>query len=232
MLGTSASSSSATTTTASADVETHVVQCRVYNLDRYGFLPIANKLLRKEVDGVWHVAIAAYGCEYWFDHQIEKQDLSTVQFARGFAPKYVYELGTTTKTQAEFEQWLKDVMDHEYNIDKYDCFQHNCHHFANDAALWLTDTCIPQWCIDHGEDGLSAVVATGADERLTRTVSNKIARIMMVSWGRYEKERFTEWEQDTGSAEDKAAASCVLPEFTKEQEKAGMVRPEVIGSNF
>ncbi len=42
---------------------------------------------------------AAYGCEYWFDHQIEKQDLSTVQFARGFAPAFVYDLGTTKCSQ-------------------------------------------------------------------------------------------------------------------------------------
>ena len=141
--------------------ERFVVQCRVYNLDRYGFIPIANKLLRKEVDGAWHVAISAYGCEYWFDHRVQRQDLRTLQFVRGFSPKYVYSLGTTDKTQSTFEQWLQDVMEPEYNINKYDCFQHNCHHFANDVALYLTEQGIPRWCIDNGEEALSAVVASG-----------------------------------------------------------------------
>ena len=44
------------------------VQLRVYNIDRWGLAPVGGKLLRKEVDGIYHVAVAVHGHEYWFDH--------------------------------------------------------------------------------------------------------------------------------------------------------------------
>lgn len=213
-----------------AEAKEYIVQCRVYNLDRYGMLKTANKLLQKEVDGIWHVAISVYGSEYWFDHQIEKQDLANVQFARGFAPKYVYGLGTTTMAQDDFETWLKDTMEDQYNINKYECFKHNCHHFANDVANYLTGNSIPQWCISHGEDGLDALAASGANAKLTEMVANKIARIMMVSWGRYEKERFTAWEQGESADNDKLIAASVLPVFTKEDMLAGVEAPEIMAN--
>jgi hypothetical protein len=76
-------------------------------------------------------------------------------------------------------------------ISKYDCFNHNCHHFANELALKLTDgrSGIPQWCIDHGEKGLEMLPTDRAE--VIKNVSNKIARIMMVGWGRYNQQRFT-----------------------------------------
>lgn len=175
------------------------VEVRVYDIDRYGLSPIASKALRKEVDGIYHVAISVYGIEYWYDHQINQVDLAEVEFCHGFGPCNTYQLGETTMPREEFEEWLYSEIKDEYVIEKYDCFNHNCHHFANELALKLTDgrEGIPQWCIDHGEKGLEMLPKDRAE--LIKNVSNKIARIMMLSWGRYNQQRFTNSPKSNGS---------------------------------
>lgn len=168
--------------------EEYPVVLRVYNLDRYGWAPAGAKLLKKEVDGIWHVAVAVHNYEYWFDHQVNQQDLNDVEFAFGFGPSYVYDMGKTMRTKSEVENFIFGPMREKYHVDTYDCFYHNCHHFANEVCVHLAGKRIPQWCIDHGEQGLSELGEANA--AVTRFVANKIARIMMVSWGKYSKERF------------------------------------------
>lgn len=180
------------------------VQLRLYNIDRWGLAPMGAKLLKKEVDGIYHVGVAVHGREYWFDHQVNVLSLLDVDYVRGFGPAYVYDMGKTSMQPHEVDEFVYGPMVDSYNMDTYDCFYHNCHHFANDVCVKLTGNTVPQWCIDHGEQGLSELSEESA--KLTRVISNKIARIMMVSWGRYSKERFVERVkangQDTVSALD------------------------------
>ena len=150
---TSADDASSTTATSDAEgVITSTVEVRVYNIDRYGMAPMASRVLKKEVEGIYHVGITAFGNEYWYDHQINQIDLGSVEYCFGFGPEHTYDLGTTCMAQEDFEEWLYSEVKDGYTIDKYDCFYHNCHHFANELSLKLTDdrTGIPQWCIDHG----------------------------------------------------------------------------------
>eukprot|EP00210_Caulerpa_lentillifera_P009139 g8713.t1 len=188
----SASSGDEVESLASEETQESVypVQLRVYNIDRWGLAPVGGKLLRKEVDGIYHVAVAVHGQEYWFDHQIEQLNLHDVFYVRGFSPVYVYEMGYTNKEPEETEAFCFGHLKDKYNIETYDVFYHNCHHFARDLCWELTEKKIPQWLIDHGEQGLSELSEENAN--LVRIVSNKIARIMMVSWGRYSKQRFVE----------------------------------------
>lgn len=164
------------------------VEVRVYNIDRYGLVKLANAALKKNEEAIWHVGVAVYGYEFWFDHRINRENLDDVDYAFGFGPVHTYDLGSTTKTLAEFEDFVFGPMMEKYNIEKYDCFCNNCHHFANDLCLFLTNKGIPQWCLDHGEQGLSEL--DPQDAKKVRWASNKMARIMMVAWGRYNKERF------------------------------------------
>lgn len=103
-------------------------------------------------------------------------------------------------SQEDFEEWLYTEVKDNYTIDKYDCFYHNCHHFANELALRLTGgaTGIPQWCIDHGEKGLEMLPGSTAERY--RAASNKIARIMMVCWGRYNQQRFKQRQHNGDGA--------------------------------
>ena len=50
---------------------------------------------------------------------------------------------------------------------------------------------------------------------------------MMVSWGRYEKQRFEKWDEGA-TADDKALASTVLPAYTKEDAREGKPIPALL----
>jgi len=163
------------------------VELRIYNIDKYGLSKLGSKALRKDYNAIWHVAIGAFGSEFWFDHQINEESLDGIEVRFGYAPAEVVDLGKTSKTHKELQDFLVEL-DNKYNVETYDCFHHNCHNFAQEVAVWLTGNSIPQWCLDHGGEALSNLPAKDAET--IRWASNKIAKIMMVSWGRYNKERF------------------------------------------
>jgi len=180
------------------------VQVRVYNIDRYGMSPLAAAALKKNIEAIWHVGVAVFGKEYWFGAVVESQNLKDVDYAFGFGPTHVYDIGTTDADPAEFEKWVFDTLAHQYDVESYDCFNHNCHHFANDLVVKLTGKTpaeggFPQWCLDHGEKALSEMPEAQA-EKIT-WVSNRIAKVMMISWGKYNRERFV----STGKASPEKA---------------------------
>eukprot|EP00468_Gymnochlora_sp_CCMP2014_P011568 CAMPEP_0167752518 /NCGR_PEP_ID=MMETSP0110_2-20121227/7185_1 /TAXON_ID=629695 /ORGANISM="Gymnochlora sp., Strain CCMP2014" /LENGTH=235 /DNA_ID=CAMNT_0007638147 /DNA_START=165 /DNA_END=872 /DNA_ORIENTATION=- len=163
------------------------VVLRIYNIDKYGLSRLGSKALNKEVNAIWHVAIGAFGSEIWFDHQINEESLDGIEVRFGYQPVEVIDLGETDKTIEELREYLVELKQ-KYNVETYDCFYHNCHNFADEIARWLTGSSIPQWCLDHGGDALSNIPLK--DAKTIQWASNKIAKIMMVSWGRYNKERF------------------------------------------
>jgi len=58
------------------------------------------------------------------------------------------------------------------------------------SIFWPSVNC--RWCLEHGGEALSNLPEKDAET--IRWASNKIAKIMMVSWGRYNKERFEKVE--------------------------------------
>lgn len=50
------------------------VQLRVYDIGGE-VTPMLSALLRKEMEAIWHVGVAAYGKEYWFSTHIESKML-------------------------------------------------------------------------------------------------------------------------------------------------------------
>jgi hypothetical protein len=176
--------------------EFNEVQVRVYNIDRYGMSPLAAKALNKNIEAIWHVGVAVFGKEYWFGAIVEEQSLNDVDYAFGFGPTHVYNIGTTDLDPKEFHDWVFDVQANQYNVESYDCFNHNCHHFANDLVVKLTgktpDTGgFPKWCLEHGEDALSELPKM-VNRPATEWISNRIAKVMMISWGKYNRERFVD----------------------------------------
>eukprot|EP00746_Dinoflagellata_sp_MGD_P022002 gnl/MRDRNA2_/MRDRNA2_151386_c0_seq1.p1 gnl/MRDRNA2_/MRDRNA2_151386_c0~~gnl/MRDRNA2_/MRDRNA2_151386_c0_seq1.p1 ORF type:complete len:336 (+),score=45.08 gnl/MRDRNA2_/MRDRNA2_151386_c0_seq1:151-1158(+) len=171
------------------------VQVRVYNIDRYGMSPLAAKALGKNIEGIWHVGVAVFGKEYWYGAIVESQTLADVDYAFGFGPSHIYNLGTTDVDPEEFHKWVMEGKAQEYVPNTYDCFNHNCHHFANDLVIKLTGKTpqtggFPQWCLDHGEQALSE--KTEQEQKTITWVSNRIAKVMMISWGKYNRDRFVD----------------------------------------
>lgn len=191
------------------------VQVRVYNIDRYGMSPLAAAALKKNIEAIWHVGVAVFGKEYWFGAIVEAQSLQEVDYAFGFGPTHVYNVGTTTMDPEEFNDWVFNVVAKQYGVENYDCFNHNCHHFANDLVVKLTGKTpaeggFPQWCLDHGQLALSEL--PDAQQKTITWVSNRIAKVMMISWGKYNRERFVSKGQWTSSGKllDKTDVGTVM----------------------
>jgi len=184
------------------------VQVRVYNIDRYGMSPLAAKALGKNIEAIWHVGVTVFGREYWYGAVVEAQNLTQVDYAFGFGPSHVYNIGTTDLDPDEFHKWVFEDRFNEYRPDTYDCFNHNCHHFANDLVIKLTGKTpqtggFPQWCLDHGEKALSE--KTEDEMKAITWVSNRIAKVMMISWGKYNRERFVDKQNERASLEREIA---------------------------
>jgi len=176
-----------------ADDGKEKVVLRIYNIDKYGLSRLGSKALRKDYNEIFHVAIGAFGSEFWFDHQVNEESLKGIEVRFGYAPAEIVDLGETSKTHEEVQEYLVELRE-KFNVETYDCFHHNCHNFAQELSMWLTGNSIPQWCLDHGGEALSNLPAKDAET--IRWASNKIAKIMMVSWGRYNKERFDRSKRD------------------------------------
>lgn len=184
------------------------VRVLVYNVDKWGLSPACSRVLKKEVDGIFHVGVAVHGVEYWFDHQVDSLSLQEMKFAPGFEPVQVYNLGRACLGPEEVDRLVYEALVLDYNLETYDCFHNNCHHFANEVCMRLTGRGVPQWILDHGEQGLCNLGDAGEKER--RVARNRIAKIAMASWGRYSKERFVQNEDQMQAAGNVVAANIVL----------------------
>mmetsp|Transcript_41502 Transcript_41502/g.79312 ORF Transcript_41502/g.79312 Transcript_41502/m.79312 type:complete len:322 (-) Transcript_41502:405-1370(-) len=191
------------------------VQVRVYMIDRFGLSRVGRMVLRKEFNAIWHVGVVVFGREYNFADKVAFMDIGGEdmenQSMHGFAPSHVYEVGNTTKTQAELDDFVFNQLPEKYCISQYCSFTNNCHNFSNDLVEFLTGKTpqeggFPQWCLDHGGQALSNLPDADADT--IRLASNKIAKVMMVSFGKFNRERMKilegkEWESLDQGGESK-----------------------------
>jgi len=163
-------------------------------------------VLRKEFGAIWHVGVVAFGREYNFADKVAYMDLNNEdiegQSMHGFAPSHVYEVGNTMKTVEELDDLVFNKLGEKYCINRYCSFTNNCHNFSDELVQFLVNKKpkeggFPQWCLDHGGKALSNLPDADADT--IRLASNKIAKVMMVSFGKFNRERLKimdglEWE--------------------------------------
>lgn len=197
---------------------------RVYMIDRFGLSRVGRMVLRKEFDAIWHVGVVVHGREYNFADKVAFMNIGgediESQSMHGFAPSYVYEVGNTTKTQEELDAFVFGTLSQKFCIENYCSFTNNCHNFSDDVTQFLVGKApaeggFPQWCLDHGGAALSNL--PNADAETIRLASNKIAKVMMVSFGKFNRERMKilkgkEWENP-------------LEEGKKEGEKGAKTQP-------
>eukprot|EP00612_Vaucheria_litorea_P002282 CAMPEP_0171456900 /NCGR_PEP_ID=MMETSP0945-20130129/3196_1 /TAXON_ID=109269 /ORGANISM="Vaucheria litorea, Strain CCMP2940" /LENGTH=179 /DNA_ID=CAMNT_0011982405 /DNA_START=100 /DNA_END=639 /DNA_ORIENTATION=+ len=161
-------------------VEKNKVEARIYEISN-GMHKLINKLLGTEINGILHVGIGVYGCEYWFSNRIEMVDLNYIEKAIGLVPKTVICLGETELSKEEFERFIESDLLPKFNIEKYDMFFNNCNHFADDVSKYLVEKPLPKYVMDISNEVYNAMDKTGVD------FSNKIARYVMISWGRFNR---------------------------------------------
>ena len=70
------------------------------------------------------------------------QPIATVEAGMGRKPNTVERLSTTTKTEAEVQQFLRSIS-HEWTAQNYDLWEHNCNNFSERVAQFLVGSSIP-----------------------------------------------------------------------------------------
>eukprot|EP00461_Guttulinopsis_vulgaris_P001349 UN01349 len=98
----------------------------VYDLSNGMAKAMSPMFLGRQIEAIYHTGIVVYGKEYFFGGGIACDTPGTTQAGTPFR-KVV--LGTTTKTQTEFHNWLQSVGD-KYTAATYDLMTHNCNNFA------------------------------------------------------------------------------------------------------
>jgi hypothetical protein len=150
------------------------------------------------VDAIYHSGIVAYGYEYYFEGSVARRSAGRTRFGPAYSEAVNDLLYRTTKTQAEFEMWIKhtDIGNQEdgagggainipgwgsFGLLDYRAISHNCHVFCDAAAKFLTDGAIgaPE-CVTNNVKRLlsfpSAGIVAGLLERLAGGIVYEMGR--------------------------------------------------------
>lgn len=108
---------------------------------------MSQSILGQRIDGIWHTGIVAFSREYYFGGGIQVSQLGYFARSHQMQPTQMLDMGTTTKTQAELEQFLRSV-NHQYTQRTYNLITNNCNNFADAVCQFLTGHGIPNHIVD------------------------------------------------------------------------------------
>jgi len=126
------------------------VELFVYDLTKGMAHMMSQMLLGRQVDGIWHTSIVAYGREYFFGS-------GGVQSCRpggtilGEATK-VISLGETFIPYQVFLEYVLGLGETTFSPNSYDLFKHNCNNFTNEVSQFLCGKGIPKYILDVPEE--------------------------------------------------------------------------------
>ncbi len=113
--------------------------------------PLAGLLDGKSVEMVPHTGVRVFGREIVYAGGVLSQPIATVEAGMGRKPNQIERLGTTTKTEAEVQAFLRSIS-HEWTASNYDLWEHNCNNFSERVAQFLVGSSIPKWILDFPRD--------------------------------------------------------------------------------
>ena len=138
----------------------HPVVLRIYDMSRGMAKAMSMAVIGRQVDGIWHTGLSVYGREYFFG-QAARFDQSGLQSATpqeaaasfGMVPTELV-LGTTAIPEDLFEDFLREVGP-QFTGQTYNVLNHNCNHFTQAAAEFLTGSGIPDHIVNQAQIALA-----------------------------------------------------------------------------
>ena len=110
------------------------VGIHAYDLTQGKLVKPLEALVGGPCEGVLHSSLIAYGNEYFFEGGISV----ALKGKSRFGPKYTYTfVGKTSRTQVEFESWVRREEQLKFLLAHYNPVKHNCHHFTLAACDFL-----------------------------------------------------------------------------------------------
>jgi len=142
------------------------VQCYLYDLSKGVARSMSTLLLGRQIDGIWHTSIIAYGKEYFFGgNGIAWCQPGTTHLG---PPMEVIPLGRTEIDQETFEMYIKELSEDAFAGSTYKLFEHNCNNFSSETAQFLTGNDIPS----HITQLPSEVLATPFGQMIKQAMEN------------------------------------------------------------
>jgi hypothetical protein len=158
------------------------VSLRVYDISK-GYAAqlsksMASLLGGKVFDGVWHTSVVVFGREWQYSGSLISSPASQGR-SDGLAVSKSHDLGNTTKTEHEFQEFLKKVSKN-YTEETYSLRSNNCNHFADAAVKFLLNQNIPKYITSLLSDVLGtplAPIITPVIERMERELRGGVGNV-------------------------------------------------------
>ncbi|KAH6942991.1 hypothetical protein HPB50_013437 [Hyalomma asiaticum] len=129
------------------------VQLYIYDLSKGLAKTLSPMLIGKQLPGIWHTSIVAYGREYFFGSMgIESCGVGETILKE---PDQILSLGRTELPYSLFLEYIFALGESSYKPHTYDLFRHNCNNFTQEVAVFLTGKSIPQEILDLPDEFLS-----------------------------------------------------------------------------
>lgn len=129
------------------------VVLRLYDLSHGMARELSPSLLGQQIDGIWHTGVFVYGREYFYggggagagtESGISSARGSEFSLNQGIRPVKEIPLGTTNKSQQEFESFLQRIAG-RFRVCDYSLFHHNCNNFSDAVSQFLVGHPIPEY---------------------------------------------------------------------------------------
>eukprot|EP01036_Dinobryon_divergens_P026292 gene26292-34917_t len=123
------------------------VVLEVYDLSHGMAAAMSQSILGMRIDGIWHTGVVVFNKEYYFGGGIQCSPVGHFAMSSGMRASRSERIGLTTKTQSEFETYLRSI-NHQYTESTYDLINNNCNNFSDCICKFLTGVGIPSYIID------------------------------------------------------------------------------------
>lgn len=129
------------------------VELFVYDLTRGLAKTVSPGILGKQIDGIWHTGVVAYGREYFFGP-------GGIESCRPGGtilgdPDRVEELGESQVPYQLFLEYIFGLGEGTYKPAAYDLFKHNCNNFSDEVSQFLCGHGIPKHILQLPDEVLN-----------------------------------------------------------------------------
>ncbi|CAH1794828.1 unnamed protein product [Owenia fusiformis] len=122
-------------------MDEYPIKVYIYDLSKGLARSLSMGFLGRQIDGIWHTAIVAYGQEYFFGGMgIESCPPCGTQLG---PPDTIDDLGSTQIPLEMFMEYLHELSQTTFRPECYHLLEHNCNTFSNEVAQFLTGKTIP-----------------------------------------------------------------------------------------
>ncbi|XP_017878941.2 uncharacterized protein LOC108624283 isoform X2 [Ceratina calcarata] len=146
------------------------VQLYIYDLTKGLASMMSGLVIGRQVEGIWHTAIVAYGGEYFFGPSgIQTLPPGSTDLGE---PQKIERIGETYLPYSVFFEYLTGLGSSTFAPGTYDIFKHNCNSFTEEVCNFLVGKGIPKYILDLPEEILQSPIGRGIAELIDGLTGN------------------------------------------------------------